>query len=305
MRKPPARLQRTSIRPNPSIARATASAAADRSRRSGARIIRSGPSGPNVQCRRSTCRSRRTSRAPVAAKAAPTARPRFPPAPVTRTTRRAFSFMTTSRSARRRDGDPCHGDVPDPWSECDRRLLGRWQPYHSRNSPAHAVGCAHLIPQVRRFAGNPRLTMNDPLLIEQAAYYRARAPEYDDWWQRTGRFDRGPEATGRWRAEVAQVEADLLRAGLTGDVLELACGTGWWTERLARTAARLTCIDGSPETIDINRRRLSAAGLALPRYEVADLFEWTPSASFDAVFFSFWLSHVPADRFDWFWAMVA
>lgn len=147
--------------------------------------------------------------------------------------------------------------------------------------------------------------MNDPLLIEQAAYYRARAPEYDDWWQRTGRFDRGPEATGRWRAEVAQVEADLLRAGLTGDVLELACGTGWWTERLARTAARLTCIDGSPETIDINRRRLSAAGLALPRYEVADLFEWTPSASFDAVFFSFWLSHVPADRFDWFWAMVA
>lgn len=145
----------------------------------------------------------------------------------------------------------------------------------------------------------------DELLSEQAAYYRARAPEYDEWWQRSGRYDRGPEATARWRAEVAQVEAELARAALTGDVAELACGTGWWTERLARTADRLTCVDASPETIDINRRRLSSAGLPMPRYEVADLFEWTPAGKFDALFFSFWLSHVPADRFAPFWSTVA
>ena len=146
----------------------------------------------------------------------------------------------------------------------------------------------------------------DALLSEQAAYYRARAHEYDEWWQRKGRYDRGPEATARWRAEVAQVETELDRAALTGDVAELACGTGWWTQRLARTAHRLTCIDASPETIDINRQRLSSAGLPLPRYEIADLFEWTPPApTFDAVFFSFWLSHVPADRFASFWSSVA
>jgi SAM-dependent methyltransferase len=146
----------------------------------------------------------------------------------------------------------------------------------------------------------------DALLSEQAAYYRARAHEYDEWWQRKGRYDRGPEATARWRAEVAQVETELDRAALTGDVAELACGTGWWTQRLARTAHRLTCIDASPETIDINRQRLRDAGLPLPRYEIADLFEWTPPApTFDAVFFSFWLSHVPADRFASFWSSVA
>jgi SAM-dependent methyltransferase len=145
----------------------------------------------------------------------------------------------------------------------------------------------------------------DALLSEQAAYYRARAHEYDEWWQRKGRYDRGPEATARWRAEVAQVETELDRAALTGDVAELACGTGWWTQRLARTAHRLTCIDASPETIDINRQRLSSAGLPLPSYEIADLFEWTPAATFDAVFFSFWLSHVPADRFASFWSSVA
>ena len=145
----------------------------------------------------------------------------------------------------------------------------------------------------------------DELLSEQAAYYRARAPEYDEWWQRSGRYDRGPEATARWRSEVAEVESALARAALTGDVAELACGTGWWTERLARTAGRLTCIDASPETIDINRARLSEAGYPLPRYEIADLFEWRPTGTFDAIFFSFWLSHVPAARFAPFWTRVA
>jgi len=146
---------------------------------------------------------------------------------------------------------------------------------------------------------------DDSLLGEQAAYYRARAPEYDEWWKRSGRYDRGPDATGRWNAEVAQVEAELAGAALTGDVLELASGTGWWTEHLARAAGSLTCVDASPETIDINRARLSGAGLPLPRYEVANLFEWTPTDRFDAVFFSFWLSHVPNARFASFWTNVA
>ena len=145
----------------------------------------------------------------------------------------------------------------------------------------------------------------DPLLDEQADYYRARAGEYDEWWQRLGRYDRGSEATARWRAEVAEVDAALARANLTGDILELACGTGWWTERLARTARRLTCIDASPETIELNRTRLRDAGLPLPEYRIADLFAWTPDATFDAVFFSFWLSHVPPERFALFWANVA
>ena len=45
--------------------------------------------------------------------------------------------------------------------------------------------------------------------------------------------------------------------------------------------------------------------LSLPSYEVADLFEWSPTATYDAVFFSFWLSHVPEDRFAPFWLKVA
>ncbi len=36
----------------------------------------------------------------------------------------------------------------------------------------------------------------------------------------------------------------------------------------------------------------------------ADVFEWRPAMSFDLVFFSFWLSHVPEERFDEFWNLV-
>ena len=147
--------------------------------------------------------------------------------------------------------------------------------------------------------------VDDPVLAEQTEYYRARAGEYDDWWRRIGRYDRGTAATERWRIEVAEVEDALERAALTGDVLELACGTGWWTERLARTAGSLTCIDASPETIALNRARLRNTGLILPRYEIADLFAWTSTRTFDAVFFSFWLSHVPLARFQSFWTSVA
>jgi SAM-dependent methyltransferase len=143
------------------------------------------------------------------------------------------------------------------------------------------------------------------LLDEQLAYYRARAPEYDEWWRRFGRYDRGPEATSRWTAEVAEVEAALDRFAPRGSVLELACGTGWWTERLARQADRLTCVDASPEVIGLNRRRLADARLPAPTYIEADLFAWTPAARFDVVFFSFWLSHVPPERFQSFWAAVA
>lgn len=41
------------------------------------------------------------------------------------------------------------------------------------------------------------------------------------------------------------------------------------------------------------------------RYVVADLFAWQPDAEYDAVVFTFWLSHVPPERFAEFWALVA
>lgn len=152
---------------------------------------------------------------------------------------------------------------------------------------------------------NARALRGDqPLIDEQIAYYRARAAEYDAWWFRTGRFDRGEDNNAAWRAEVAQVEravADAVETAKPATVLELACGTGLFTRHLAPRVAALTAVDASPEVIDINRARLAAGNV---RYVEADLFAFEPDRRYDCVFMSFWLSHVPHARFTAFWSMV-
>ena len=143
----------------------------------------------------------------------------------------------------------------------------------------------------------------EDLIGEQVDYYRARAPEYDQWWLREGTYDLGHEFNARWAAEVGEVERLVDEFAPTGDVLELAAGTGLWSQHLVRHATTLTCVDASPETLAINRSRTSAADVHV-EYVEADLFSWWPTRRYDVVFFSFWLSHVPPARFDWFWSMV-
>jgi demethylmenaquinone methyltransferase/2-methoxy-6-polyprenyl-1,4-benzoquinol methylase len=141
----------------------------------------------------------------------------------------------------------------------------------------------------------------DRFLSEQIDYYRARAPEYDQWFLRQGRYDRGPESSRRWFEEVDTVRGALAQFRPAGHVLELACGTGWWTAELARTATRVTALDAAQETLALNRQRVQSPKV---EYGQADIFEWQPSRPderFDAVFFGFWLSHVPPRRFDRFW----
>jgi SAM-dependent methyltransferase len=141
--------------------------------------------------------------------------------------------------------------------------------------------------------------MDEEQLIEsQVAYYRARAGEYDQWFLRQGRYDRGPEHRTKWLHELAIVEAALRTDVRNGEVLEVACGTGLWTCHLAESNTRVVAIDASPEVLAINRNRVRSGNVV---YVQADIFSWKPTDTFDAVFFSFWLSHVPPGQFDGFW----
>ncbi|HLN16104.1 MAG TPA: class I SAM-dependent methyltransferase [Acidimicrobiales bacterium] len=156
--------------------------------------------------------------------------------------------------------------------------------------------------------GPPRTTEEgdgdgtDRLLAAQRTYYDRRAPHYDQWWERRGLYDRGEEENRAWQEEIAMVERALGDFGVTGDVLELAGGTGWWTSRLARTARSLTVVDASPQALKRNRRRTGRPDVT---YVEADLFSWTPERRYHVVFFSFWLSHVPRGRVDAFFDLVA
>ena len=143
--------------------------------------------------------------------------------------------------------------------------------------------------------------MDGELLEGQLAYYRARADEYDDWFLRRGRHDRGPEWNRRWFSELDKIRQELGRFGPLGRVLELACGTGLWTVELARHATSVTSVEASTEVLEINRARLREAGREPSvRYLEADLFGWRPDAAYDAVLFGFWISHVPPERFEAF-----
>jgi ubiquinone/menaquinone biosynthesis C-methylase UbiE len=138
----------------------------------------------------------------------------------------------------------------------------------------------------------------EQLLTEQAHYYRKRAGEYDDWWFRRGRYDHGSQVNARWFADAAEVQGALDRFEPVGEVLELACGTGLWTERLVGHAACLTAVDGSSEMLELCRKRVEDPRV---EYVQADLFAWEPEETYDVCFFGFWLSHVPEERFEAFW----
>lgn len=152
--------------------------------------------------------------------------------------------------------------------------------------------------------------MIDETLKQQIAYYRARANEYDEWFYREGRYDLGSAENRTWFDEVRIVSEALGRFGVQGDALELACGTGAWTGMLAARADSVTAVDASPEVIRINEAKLRERSFggndlaAKVRFVEADLFNWRPDRAYDVIFFGFWLSHVPPERFDAFWQLV-
>ena len=66
-------------------------------------------------------------------------------------------------------------------------------------------------------------------------------------------------------------------------------------------ARSLTAIDASSEVLELARARV---GDPRVEYVQADLFAWEPERTYDVCFFSFWLSHVPEERFEEFWKKV-
>jgi 2-polyprenyl-3-methyl-5-hydroxy-6-metoxy-1,4-benzoquinol methylase len=131
-----------------------------------------------------------------------------------------------------------------------------------------------------------RAVVTDELLAGQADYYGRRAQEYD------------ATAYGDLAAARTRIARLVEQMQPTGAVLEIACGTGMWTEALATHAEQVTAIDVAAETVAIARERVRSSNVT---FEVADIFRWETAAKFDAVFFSAWLSHVPTDRFEQFW----
>ncbi|MHC5856458.1 class I SAM-dependent methyltransferase [Nostoc sp.] len=95
--------------------------------------------------------------------------------------------------------------------------------------------------------------MTNDVIQQQIEYYRARANEYDQWFYRTDRYDRGKELNQRWFDELAIVRTALHQIKPVEHILELACGTGIWTQELLQIGQQITAIDAVSEVIEINQ----------------------------------------------------
>jgi 2-polyprenyl-3-methyl-5-hydroxy-6-metoxy-1,4-benzoquinol methylase len=130
--------------------------------------------------------------------------------------------------------------------------------------------------------------VHEALWREQIDYYGRGAAEYDAGYGDPDEAD-------------ARIAALVERVRPSGDVLEIAPGTGIWTEKLVRLARTVTAVDAAPEMIQQARRRLRGHDIGFVR---SDVFDWVPSRRFDMVFFAFWLSHVPSVSFAPFWSLI-
>lgn len=149
---------------------------------------------------------------------------------------------------------------------------------------------------------NPPFPPVDDVLRQQRDYYQARATEYDEWFLRQGRYDRGPDQRRQWEDDVAALRQALAEFRPRGRTLELACGTGWWTAELLQYVPQVEVVDAAPAMLAATQQRVGAERVTCTP---ADLFAWQPTGQYDTIFFSFWLSHVPAERWPGFWQTVA
>lgn len=111
-------------------------------------------------------------------------------------------------------------------------------------------------------------------------YYNARADEYERVYDK-------PERQG----DLRQLHA-LIPSLLAGrQVLEVACGTGYWTRRISTQAASVTGCDLADETLALARIRQPPAHSA--NYVTGNAYALNEVAGdFDAAFVGFWWSHV-------------
>jgi demethylmenaquinone methyltransferase/2-methoxy-6-polyprenyl-1,4-benzoquinol methylase len=144
----------------------------------------------------------------------------------------------------------------------------------------------------------------DVLDAEMRRYYAERAPEYDDWYDRSGRYDE-PATNAAWLREVAALERVADGFG-DGALLDLACGTGRWTVRFAANprVTSVTALDQAPAMLAQTRARLDATGRSA-RLVQGDAYHLPfADAAFASCFFGFFLSHVPVDEVAPFFAEV-
>lgn len=118
------------------------------------------------------------------------------------------------------------------------------------------------------------------------SYYKERALEYEKIYLKPERQDALQQAAGILQSLLSQKT-----------VLEIACGTGYWTEKISETASAIHATDINETVIDIARNKHYKSRVA---FELADMYQLQPGQYGDSLFGGFIWSHILLQDLDTF-----
>ncbi len=126
---------------------------------------------------------------------------------------------------------------------------------------------------------------NTQTIEDMRVYYVQRAAYYERVYHKPER-----------QTDLRAMEA-WMRTAFTGRrVLEVACGTGWWTPHGAQGASHWLATDVNPETMAIAQAKpLPAGKVQFAKVDAYTLAE-VGDQRFDGAFTGCWWSHVPLSR---------
>lgn len=137
--------------------------------------------------------------------------------------------------------------------------------------------------------------MNQDLKQSMFEYYRERVPEYDEVYQ-----GKGPASVSKPDAYSSEVVIlyDIIKHTLSGDLIDIACGTAFWLPSYARAIRHVTLLDQSPEMLNAARARAESAGvLDCSTLLRGDIFHLDlDHGPFDCALIGFLISHFTSQQ---------
>ena len=125
----------------------------------------------------------------------------------------------------------------------------------------------------------------DSMVDSMVDYYKLRAAYYERVYHKPER-----------QSDLREMEAWISRMFAGRRVLELACGTGWWTPHGARHAHSWLATDLNPQTMALARHKALPANVTFATVDAYSLGGLDPAQNYDAAFAGCWWSHVPLQR---------
>jgi SAM-dependent methyltransferase len=120
-------------------------------------------------------------------------------------------------------------------------------------------------------------------------YYEERAEEYEKVYSLPERQE-----------EVRLLKTDLANLFASHEVLEVSCGTGYWTEVIAQSANAVVATDINDKVLNIARRKAALRDRHV-RLQRDNSFSLTSiQGKYTAGFAGFWWSHIPKRRLNEF-----